>query len=250
MGREVPFSVLSALMRLGHKYELTEIVDEAAQYLEEFFTANFYVWLDICHADTVPARFEFRRDEDDEAELFESVRLIRLTGKTAMLPMALYRCAQLGLTDILRGVERHTPGTFERLSEDDIEICVQASARLMQLSGHAVTALTRAESAAQCTASPGECERRIRLFTLVVAERTAALVTTHALAELEYRLGYIATLDCWTGLCPVCRGGIVQRHAATQRAVWERMPSIFGLKPDELGEEWAGCLASWMDGLY
>ncbi|OJT07814.1 hypothetical protein TRAPUB_1297 [Trametes pubescens] len=245
MGRELPFSILSALMRLGHKYELTDIVDEAAQYLEEFFTADFDVWLQICHTDTVPTRFEFRRDEDDEAELFESVRLLRLTGKTAMLPMALYRCAQLGLTEILWGVERHTPGTFERLSDEDIEICVHASARLMQLSGHAVAALTRAECAAQCT-SREDCSQRIRLFTMAVAKRTSGLITPHALAELEYRLRFIATLDCWKGLCDACRDGILERHTATQRAIWERMPSIFGFKPEELGAEWAGCSTSWI----
>ncbi|CDO78212.1 hypothetical protein BN946_scf184701.g10 [Trametes cinnabarina] len=43
---DIPFSVLSALMRLGRAYEMTTLVHEAAEYLRVAFTNDFDVWLE------------------------------------------------------------------------------------------------------------------------------------------------------------------------------------------------------------
>lgn len=41
----IPFAILAALMRLGHKYGLTDIMNGAAGHLEECFTTDLDIWL-------------------------------------------------------------------------------------------------------------------------------------------------------------------------------------------------------------
>lgn len=244
----IPFSVLSALTRLGHKYELTSIVDEAMQYLEELFTADFDIWLELCQyrEEKIPT---FYFSDEEEAELFECVKLMRLTGKTAMLPHALYTCCQLGLADILVGGER-SAGPYEQLGQEDVEHCIFGHVRLLQLSGNLLPGLVAAAACAANCVSQEACSERLQILVQTVAVSNPALLTTDALAGLERRLcGRITALDCWTGLCDACHAGLAQTYLATQRDIWNKLPSIFGFSEGELGGMWAGCYTEWHVGL-
>ncbi|KAL1950001.1 hypothetical protein VTO73DRAFT_8882 [Trametes versicolor] len=246
MSKRIPFAVLAALMRLGHKYELTDIVDKAANYLEEYFTADFDTWPHLCYAEHGP-KFDFSSKKP--ADLFECVNIARLTGKTAMLPLMLYRCCQLGIGDILTGSKRCT-GTIERLSEGDIERCLVGRDRLLQLSGKIVPALVGATCAAQCV-SREACSQRIQRLR-AVPEKTAGLLTTAALVGLECplrRLHKFTELDCWQGLCYSCGLGLRHNYKKTQREIWDKLPSVFGFEKGELGRVWAGRYTVWSEGL-
>ncbi|EIW58070.1 uncharacterized protein TRAVEDRAFT_87795, partial [Trametes versicolor FP-101664 SS1] len=89
----IRFSVLSALMRLGHKYALTDIVADATAHLEDYFTSCLHTWLQRSSG-THPAKFCLSDKDRAAGAAFEAVNLARLTGQHALLPLALYYACQ------------------------------------------------------------------------------------------------------------------------------------------------------------
>ncbi|OJT07813.1 hypothetical protein TRAPUB_1296 [Trametes pubescens] len=242
---KIPFAVLAALIRLGHKYEHSDVMDEAAKHLEDYFTTDMDTWLKFCFKNRVP-NFEFSAEK--QADLFECVNLARLTGKTAMLPAMLYACCQLGIDDILAGGKRHS-GVIERLSEQDVLLCVVGYTRLLRLSGKIVPAVVGATCAVQCQ-SWEACSQRMQSLR-TVSYKTAGILTINALAGLEWprRIHKFTVLNCWTGLCRACRDGLVQSYRTTQREIWDKLPSVFGFEKGELGEIWAERYTVWHENL-
>lgn len=237
MTPNIPFAVLAALIRLGHKYELTDIMNEAAKHLEEYFTTDLDTWLDYRFAGRDGHRvppFKFTEGER-AADLFECVNLARLTGKPAMLPTILYSCCQLKLGIIVSGSRRHN-GAVERLSEKDLTACAVGCTRLfkLRLSGKVVPALLGATQ-----------------LLRAVPESTSGLLTNNALAGLEWsgRNHEFTVLDCWKGLCSVCRDDLKQKYRTTQQEIWDKLPSVFGFEMGELGLTWAERYTVWHEGL-
>lgn len=242
----IPFAVLSAHIRLGHKYELTEIADEAAHYLEDYFTADFDIWLGRSESEE-PINFYF--SEGGEAELYECVKLMRLTGKTAMLPHTFYKICQLGLGGLLNGGERDD-GTYDHLYPDDVEHCMFGHVRLVYLSSNLLPALEAAAACVPECVSQEACLQRIRLLVQAAVMKIPTLLTTNALAGLEDRLTSIVALDCWTDLCGACRDRLVETYLTTQREIWKKLPSLFSLEDEDLGIIWAGCSTAWYTRIH
>ncbi|EIW58076.1 uncharacterized protein TRAVEDRAFT_49087 [Trametes versicolor FP-101664 SS1] len=101
---EIRFHKVSALMRMGHKYEIPDIFDTAARHLSSYYTTHLGSWIDFCGPDLSTQTFSF--DKDENYHIVEVVNLARLTGKTSILPTALYRCCGLGVAGILKAGER------------------------------------------------------------------------------------------------------------------------------------------------
>lgn len=236
----ISFSILSAPTRLGHKYELTDIMNEAAKHLAECFTTDLDIWLKHFSLDRRvgirPPTFEFSAGEED-ADLFECVNLVRLTGKTAMLPTMFYMCCQLGISKILRGGKRHT-GVIERLSEEDTEICVMGYTRLMRLSVRVLPILEGATCATLCQ-SPVACSPQIQRFVRIVHQSHLKVFSIYALWPKIGRHIPSVALDCWCDLCAVCCDGLEQKYRTTLRRTWDKLPSVFSLEQGEVGDIWA-----------
>ncbi|TBU27564.1 hypothetical protein BD311DRAFT_866075 [Dichomitus squalens] len=79
------FAMISALMRLGHKYEFFTLVDDAARYLETYYTTNSDVWEQLRDGKQ-DAPFTF--SDNPAADAIDAVDIARLTGRYAMLPVA------------------------------------------------------------------------------------------------------------------------------------------------------------------
>ncbi|EIW58074.1 uncharacterized protein TRAVEDRAFT_125234 [Trametes versicolor FP-101664 SS1] len=229
MTPNIPFAVLAALMRLSHKYELTDVMNEAAKHLKEYFTTDLDTWLDY--------------QGEQAADLFECVNLARLTGKPAMLPTMLYMCCQLGIGNILRGSKRRT-GVIERLSEEDTEICVIGYTRLLTLSVRVLTILEGATCATLCK-SPVACSPQIQRFVRIVHQNHLEIFSTNALSPNIWRHIPFAALVSWSDLCSVCHDGLVQKYRTTQRRAWNELPSVFCLEQGEVGDIWAKRYNTW-----
>ncbi|KAI0683670.1 hypothetical protein C8T65DRAFT_749390 [Cerioporus squamosus] len=103
------FDAISASIRLGHKYQMTELHDQSLAYLKYHFTDDFDVWEH--HPEWCPSGW---RSE----EAIGVVNLARLIGEPYLLPTAL----------------------LENLSIRDLTLCVRARISLRQA---AVLALFR-----------------------------------------------------------------------------------------------------------
>lgn len=242
MSPYIPFPVISALMRLGHKYEIKGVIDEAANHLEEYFTTDFRRWLQFCSED-IDATFDFTQDEEG-AELFEDVNLARLTGKSAILPLALYKCCQRDVAEILFGIEREAGGVV-RLSQDDIERCVRARERLLRESCEMDGTIASAKCAAPRCMRPRTCPRHLERLRETFTSMLGDLVNTAVLSGLREQLGNLTVLPEWTQLCYECRDELNSQHKPKQRQAWGKLLEILDLSDEDLGIEWAGPWPSW-----
>ncbi|OJT15452.1 hypothetical protein TRAPUB_7861 [Trametes pubescens] len=231
----IRFSVLSALMRLGREYALQDIVDDAADYLEDYFTPDFQTFLQRSNGTHTE---KFRLSERDKAAgaAFEAVNLARLTRKHTLLPLALYHACQHAPHEILLGITR-TSGAVVSLSRDDMVRCISARRGLLRASSRLAHVVHRAECAVGC-AEPDMCAVYMARLRAAFEELRVDLWTVDALAGLETQLGALADLPCWLELCEECREEMVRRHRGTLRETWGKLLDILGLSAEELEIEW------------
>ncbi|KAL1938722.1 hypothetical protein VTO73DRAFT_11325 [Trametes versicolor] len=220
MSPYIPFPVISALMRLGHKYEIKGFCSE-----------------------DIDATFDFTKDEEG-AELFEAVNLARLTGKFAILPLALYKCCQRDVAEIMFGIEREAGGVV-RLSQDDIERCVRARERLLRESCELAGTIASAKCPARRCMTPRACPRHLERLRETFTSMLGDLVNTAVLSGLREQLGEFTVLPEWTQLCHECRDELISQHKLKQRQAWGKLLEILDLSDQDLGIEWAGPWPSW-----
>ncbi|KAL1950007.1 hypothetical protein VTO73DRAFT_8888 [Trametes versicolor] len=237
---EMRFYKLSALMHMGHKYEIPDIFDTAARHLSSYYTTDLGSWIDFCGPDLSTQTFSF--DKNESYHIVEVVNLARLTGKTSILPTALYRCCGLGVAGILKAGERDSSDPKRHvLSREDVALCLVARERLLRESGSIVGALAGAPCVASCI-SKGTCAQRMRDLEDAAAESMPGLLTLDVFETLEWRLRYGSgsenTTGLWQKICRACCHSLGQRYEAEQREMWGRFPGMFGLSIDKMDDGW------------
>ncbi|KAI0636361.1 hypothetical protein C8Q77DRAFT_644075 [Trametes polyzona] len=241
----IPFAVLSSLMRSGHKYAITGIVDEAASHLEDYYTTDFKTWVEHCRGERETT---YDHSETEEfAELIELVNLSRLTGKFNMLPLALYRCAQYSSEDLVYGYHRADgPIEYFSVSPYDSSRCLDGRDWLMQQSCRLTGTIGGATPAMSCKKIGGCAPWLLALYEEYV-RALPELMAPDALASLEERLGPLKTCPGWTQLCDECRRLLVKRHEAAIWETWQQLPAALHLDGDEDDEDAVG--AEWYQPL-
>ncbi|OJT09461.1 hypothetical protein TRAPUB_14064 [Trametes pubescens] len=207
------YSMISAAVRLGHKYQMSKLYDHAIGYLKKHYTNDYDAW--ATHPDYVPAGFGMQE------HAIGVVNLARLTGETSLLPTALLACCILN-EDIVDGFVR-ADGTREQLVLADVKLCLAAKDRLVRES----------------------MKVAFRVFQPFVADtcKSKAFCTEsfkRELATLEGRLEDMADPDPCEAplgekfgegiLCMACRFMVHQRDNRERRAVWKKLPEIFGVE--------------------
>ena len=111
---ELTFHVVSAWLRLGHKYQIPALVEGALRHLRRFYPSSLCGQSDGC-----PGPIKKDRPADVRGpHAIGIANLARLTGSHDLLPLALLECCKLG-TKITKGYTRKD-GTVELLNEDDL----------------------------------------------------------------------------------------------------------------------------------
>lgn len=80
------FAVLASLIRMGHKYSIPKIMNDALSRLKKYYPITLSAW------DEVATRKGYVVAEPTDA--FEVVRLARLTEIPSLLPSALFTCCE------------------------------------------------------------------------------------------------------------------------------------------------------------
>lgn len=237
--------MLFALMRLGHKYELPDLVDDAAHYLGDYYTPDFRVWLEYRNKERT-SNILF---SDPEADDLEVINLARLTGRSELLPIALYHACQLPLSQIIHGASRSPEGNLVRLSPSDVERCVQARERLLRESlriAHHVVA--RARPSPDCNGR-GRCAAMLEGMSASVFVKLFEWVTIAPLAHFDEQLSAVAGSAYWKDVCSKCQGAIFDAHTSKQRDMWGRLLEIFNLEGDPyLARQWCDPAPLWYTG--
>lgn len=214
------FDAISATIRLGHKYQITHLVDHSISYLRRYYTDDFDTW---------------NRNETFNPPGFETyhaigvVNLARLTGELAMLPAALVACCKL-YANIVDGLDRED-GTHEQLSSDDLGRCFVAKGVLVQDAFENALLVVRPPVSATCT-STSQCRKRLYHLLNVVAE------TTDVIAKKGPLRSFVKTIwgpkDKDTVLCAHCWAMLNERDLNQRLSLWNNLPMVLDLPDSDL----------------
>ncbi|KAM5541917.1 hypothetical protein V8D89_004227 [Ganoderma adspersum] len=85
--KPVEFAVLASLIRMGHKYSIPKIMNDALSRLKKYYPTTLSAW------DEIDTREGYVATES-AVHAFEVVRLARLTETPSLLPSAFFACCE------------------------------------------------------------------------------------------------------------------------------------------------------------
>ncbi|PIL26499.1 hypothetical protein GSI_12257 [Ganoderma sinense ZZ0214-1] len=223
------FDELFAVIRLAHKYNIPQVLEQALASLRESgFTTSFAAY------SRLPSNPESALDPrcDPGQHNIGVVNVARLIDAPSLLPVALYHCTYLG-SELFDGWTRDD-GTIEHLSDADLRLCVDARAVLV----HAHTVLLF--SVFDGTVSAG-CAKRTRC---AAGLRDAQRVFVHAeaLAQGYQPLRYswaeaVLMLEERKKVCGSCAREMLERAKNGQKEIFDKLPKIFGITVEGWGAD-------------
>ncbi|KAI0640934.1 hypothetical protein C8Q79DRAFT_920679 [Trametes meyenii] len=232
---------ISAIIRLDHKYELTALCSQAMNYLTTYYTTNYDAWINGTNSIHL---------KPEPFHAITAVCLARLTHTVSILPTAFYLCATLSLSEILNGYTRQD-GVVERLSSEDVELCLRLRDQLINLNTASALAVFKAPSPRCLTGSgmliaPGfpitsTCANIARK----VIDRALMGKTPHILTSPFALDPWKPTLDsCQTAevmreigarqpLCQSCTAHVMETESQMRRNIWRTLPRLLGITVNE-----------------
>ncbi|RDX48949.1 hypothetical protein OH76DRAFT_1351594 [Lentinus brumalis] len=222
---EVSYDRLAAWIRTGHKYQIDHLVHESLRHLRQIYPDDIDVYLK-----------SGRSAMAKRMSHIGVVNLARLTGAHDLLPIALMDCCQMEST-LVRGYRRRD-GTFERLSDGDLQLCFKAKGKLIEARAQLVYQLLSPGPSKDCPFT--KCKDEVDRCRDSLASGVVSGLCTPT------------PLSSWTtiikskspDLCMVCRNELIDRSNALRRGVFARLPSIIGVTVDGWGKKKPGAPAS------
>ncbi|RPD58517.1 hypothetical protein L226DRAFT_489969 [Lentinus tigrinus ALCF2SS1-7] len=208
------FDMVSAYARLGHKYQIDDLLDQSLRWLKTQFTTNFNTWIK-------QGLYPFH----DEAEYaIGVVNIARLTQCHTILPTAMMICCSLPGETLVRGFER-PDGSLEKLGEDDLILCI---AKKTALTGATVTSLLSAfdpDDDGFHAVGDSDCIQGLLRLLHQYRRDPGLIVGNSPFPSVDY---YFDDYD-HMAVCEDCAHHLHSRLREEQEMLWCRLPEIFGL---------------------
>ena len=115
------FPTLAAIARMGHKYKIDVVLETALSKLRMTLVSDLEAWVEDTKGQCVT--------HTPHLYAIEAVNLFRRVQRPDMLDIPMYLCSLLD-PDLLVGGTRRKDGTLERLSPEDLALCIGARQRL------------------------------------------------------------------------------------------------------------------------
>ena len=217
------FHVISALIRLAHKYQIEDVEKRSLSALCAIYPSNLERWLET----------DSTIDDEDRVYAIAAVNLAHLTDTSSILPSAFYHCALL-LSRVLLGFTRED-GTKEYLSQNDLGRCMDGTAKLVAARTSITLGLAtsiQVEFGADNCWRPGLCSMALRsLSRSMITKPLHPDLEAHALSSESSR---------WTtyGLCDGCIAKLEKEEFASIAKLWARLPNIFRI--EDIVDVWPG----------
>ncbi|TFK89062.1 hypothetical protein K466DRAFT_519692 [Polyporus arcularius HHB13444] len=214
------FEAVSAIVRLGHKYELDSIVKKGLTCLEDIYPNEFRRW-------TRSLRVSgeiFAPVSQPSPRCISVVNIARLTDTPSLLRPALVECCELDPKELMAGYRREE-GVVEQLSADDLARVLLARAELIRLD--ALAALRIFQGVSTRCKDPAGCARTFRdaLWNLT---KPGAKTTFGPMGRRRWS-EYVGGLRDDYVFCTVCRHGIYSQESEERQNIWELLPSILDI---------------------
>ena len=221
----VAFSTIAAVARLGHKYHIAWVLEEAKRRLRSIFRPSYEEWCQL------EGRSSHLVGSIPSSGWIEAFNLIRLIGETDMLPVAIYQCCQCPSTALFNGTRR-IDGTVETLDLPTLELCFNVHTKLIQRKAQLNGRIFCPGPFATCQ-DKQECGATISEFYrgILISSR---FLSGHPLNGSIYRL--IKSLEVGPMICALCVAALMERDRDGRREVWGDLPSITGVTVNNWGQ--------------
>ncbi|KAH9856172.1 hypothetical protein C2E23DRAFT_810383 [Lenzites betulinus] len=217
---EFCFERLSALIRLGHKYEIQPLVTHAVDILKKYFPTSFDEWI-----------LQRLYNEEDALHLICAmgvVNLARLVNEPSLLPTALLTCCEMGEIIMEDICEALVYRPFERLPLDDIGQFFKAIPRLTQIHLRLIFDLLVVPISPSCE-SPDHCREVLQSMTSELREYVqegGLSCGCDVFSSPTLRRSFY--VDC----CETCDAMMMDLDLRGRREAWTQLPGIMGVEVD------------------
>jgi len=205
----MPFPVLAAFLRLGKKYTIRQLFEEAKSRLPTSQLALSYASTMSSHG----YNNLFPRVSENDLWNFRIMNVAREVGLLSIVTLtALFCCISCPVTYIVDGYE--CEGSICSLSAPNQRSCILGLAELMG-AGH----LT------QCLTAPARlCNRRHDYSNPCIVGLHTAWVSFR-----NHGRPFIGWMSDWDrGLCAVCRADLSKAYGEQRLALWTQLPVTLG----------------------
>ncbi len=215
------FDLISACIRLEHKYQMTKLLEHSIAYLKTWYPIDMATWQDHCGIEGplyIPAGF-------NHAHAIGVVNLARLTGELSILPTALLDCCLLE-DQILEGFDR-ADGTHEELAPADLRLCLKARSEIAAMEVSIFACAYRPDVSEEC-AVPESCRTAFHKALALIYKLAFDLIDTdpfEPLSRLDDKHGI--------SLCSRCFDTAMERGRGAQQVFWNSLAEIFVVDMDE-----------------
>ncbi|KAL1938094.1 hypothetical protein VTO73DRAFT_11923 [Trametes versicolor] len=223
----IPSAMLSAVIRLAHKYGFTELESQGIACLKTFYTHDFDTWQRAKRFET-PLPFRLY-----DFSPIEVIHIARLTDTPTLLPIAFYQCATEGDV-IAKLAEGHTreDGTSVKLDADDLLRCLKGQRYFANRGFSTFTYLFDAVPDKHCTKRK-DCGDILQSIRAEAEDHMRDYESILCPLELwwhsPYR--YYEPQDRWpeNELCSCCFSMMKKRDRDEREEIWDDLPGVFSL---------------------
>ncbi|PIL26297.1 hypothetical protein GSI_12053 [Ganoderma sinense ZZ0214-1] len=214
--KEPSFESISASIRLGHKYDMTELVAHAFGYLKHHFPTTYKAQEQ--RSNYCPPAFS-------PEHAIAVVNLARAFNEPALLPCALLACTTLlEARTLIAGFER-MDGVWEKLSEDDLVRCINARDALLATSVAGAIRVFKVRPSSGC-ARPMQCQAELQKMVEgldgVVKRFGDLRDPTQSRLKLYKNVG--------KRVCVPCHDMLRERNVKEQRDAWVALPGLLDVE--------------------
>ncbi|KAI0355244.1 hypothetical protein OH77DRAFT_1521273 [Trametes cingulata] len=235
----VDFAQLSALIRMGHKYAIQDILEDALARLKKHYPSDFYSWEDVM------TRTSYVKSAAANAP--KVVALSRLTNTPSLLPSALLDCCStttLADTVLGEGAAEDSPCShsdmLSQLEHEDLGRVITGKAELTHARALRMLALLRSVPCEFCN-RPERCalavQRTLQEFEL--GELKEATRGQHLFSPLHEWFWEGAENG---GLCGPCDATSMQLDNTMRVEAWCMLPKVFDVRVDGWPETWQAAM--------
>ncbi|KAH9856211.1 hypothetical protein C2E23DRAFT_507552 [Lenzites betulinus] len=204
------FDQISTHLRMGHKFQIIDLLRPTLRFLKRLYPSNL---------DDYSKRMVSWNAYSPRLAII-AINLARLTNTPAVLVAAFLDCTTLDVDTLVEGTKGED-GRQEKLSEEDIRRVLVAKTELIKADAQDAIRIFSPDAAPQCPI-PSQCIPLL-LLTLKNVHNPPSFSPVWSLSWKTRRP------LVWQRLCPKCAAMLDQRISTARRALWDRLPVIFGL---------------------
>ena len=202
-----PIEWVSALLKLGRKYQVGFIADEAIRRLRHACpNVNDPHCKFLDRTTTIITDYV----QGGEGMAITIVNLARSFDLPELLPVAMYRCCQMSTHTLIHGATLED-GTHEQLSNADVALCLEGKTQILEWNLSLLPGLRISQHGHSC----GECFERILFSTKALLDYDICFNKFLSFADDEP--------------CDDCKVELAKEVRIVQREAYRELKNIFAL---------------------